>query len=167
MVMDSFKEQLVKPESSIGLKVANIFMWILFVATFIFFVFGAYITALIFVAVGLTIFFTKKFLFVEYEYSFTNGIFEIDAIYQRKTRKKIIEFEVKDTLLFAPIDSNECKSSNITIQKTIDAVPKGNTDKVYCVIASNGAEKTMINMVPNEDMIDLCYMKNPRIVKKY
>lgn len=169
MEMDNYKEQIVQPSSSLVIKVVNVCMWILFAAAFILMIFGGIVYSLAYLVLGIVIFFTKKFLYVEYEYSFTNGLFEIDAIYQQKSRKKLVEFDIKDISLFAPLDSDEYKSCNYNknnVQKVVKAVPKGSTDKVYCIVANKGAQKYMIYVTPDEELIDLCYMRNPRIVKK-
>lgn len=70
----------------------------------------------------------------EYEYCFTDGQVDIDAIYSQKTRKRQISFDCKDIAMMAP--KEEVKYQTI-FQREYDAVYDF-TDRRYNDNASSG-----------------------------
>ena len=79
---------------------------------------------------------------------------------------KII-FDMKDVLLMAPVESDRYKDNKENVSKVINAVQRGNTDKKYSAIVSQGAVKVEVLMVLTQEFIDSCYIYNPRAVVKY
>jgi hypothetical protein len=165
--MDSIHEQLVKTEKSKKYIAINAAVYVcgvlglLMVGGAMFFVPGI---LLLVIAVGL--FFLKKKFYVEYEYYLTNGEIDIDAIYEMKTRKRIISFSVRDLELLAPEQSYYVKDFPNKPKGVLNLYPEDSKEKVYVAMLTGGARKTMIRFVPNEEMLELCYKYNPRAVKK-
>jgi len=108
---DVFKEQIVKRKQTVkdtAIKICLIVLVIL-----IFFVtmmsplgpFAVIITA----AAGFGAYYLMTFLSVEYEYVFTNGELDVDAIYSRARRKRLMSVVVKDFELMIHIDDRNHK----------------------------------------------------------
>ena len=167
IIMDNFEELLVAPASDVLHKVSVAAMWIFAVVAFFYMALGAFVYTLIFGAAAIALFFAKKYSYVEYEYSNTNGEIEIDSIFEQKNRKRKITFDMKDVLLMAPVESDRYKDNKENVSKVINTVPRGNTDKKYSAIVSKGAVKVEILMVLTQEFIDSCYIYNPRTVVKY
>lgn len=164
--MDQFNEQLVRPENVTGYKIANIAYKVLLALAILYAVIFLPIYSIICGIAGGALFYFKRYLYVEYEYVFTNGEVDIDVIYQRVNRKKKVQFSIKDAALFAPCDSQQYKDFNGKPSKVINVVPKGNTGKVYSIIINEGANKMEVRMVPEQKFLDASYMYNPRAVIK-
>lgn len=164
--MDHFLEQLVAPKSNTLYKIANI-GYVVLIVLGLFYAILAPLICLFMVSLGGVLFFAKRYLYVEYEYIFTNGDVDIDVIYQQNSRKKKVQFQVKEVMLFAPCDSQQYKDFANKPQKVINVVPKGNTDRVYSAIVSQGANKVEIRMVPSREFMEESYRYNPRLVVKY
>lgn len=164
--MDNFKEQLVTTTNKTAYNASKIFMGIFGVLAFFFFVTANLIFGLFFaVGCGL-LFYFKRLLYLEYEYSITNGEVDVDKIMEMKSRKRIITFNMKDAELVAPVDSDVYKDFGNKPSEIIKAVPTGNTDRVYAAIITGGAKRAQLLFVPNEDIINLCFLYNPKAVKK-
>lgn len=66
--------------------------------------------ALIPVTTGILIFATWRYVSVEYEYSVTSGIFTFTRVYGGRSRKKVLEFPLREALLIAPLDDEKARA---------------------------------------------------------
>lgn len=164
--MDHFKEQLVTVRNLTEYRLAKGAMIVFLTVAFFLMAIGGFIPALVAAAASGALFYFKRFLYVEYEYIITNGEIDIDAVYEVKTRKRKISFNIKEVSLLAPIDSYEFKDAANKPEKIINAVPRGNTDKVYVALLTEGNERAQVHFVPNGDFINTCFLFNPKAVKK-
>ncbi|WP_426348426.1 DUF6106 family protein [Alloiococcus sp. CFN-8] len=165
--MDNFKEQLVRANSGTAYKTTKVFTYIfgalavLFLGTF------QLILAAIFGLAAVGLFLLKRRLYLEYEYSITNGEVDVDKIIEAKSRKKLITFNMKEVELLAPLDSSEYKSFSGKPEKIINAVPNGDTNRKYGAIINGGGKRAQLIFVPNKEFVDLCFIYNPKAVKKF
>lgn len=164
--MDNFYEQLETAKEPIKYKVLkNSFI---FFAVFAVLTLGmgqipiALISALI---SGLTFFFKRK-AYVEYEYVFTNGAVDIDAIYEMKRRKRVLSFSAKDIELLAEDNSAFVKDFTNAPDKTMDCYPSTSEKKVYVAMITGGTERLQLRFTPSKDLVDMFYRVNPRATKK-
>lgn len=162
--MDNFYEQLLTTKKTIEYKMANIFMYVLFV--FAVLSFSNIIFAVIFAGLAVGLFFLKKNLYVEYEYVFTNGTFDVDKILEMKKRKSVMSFDIKNVELLALEDSIYVKDFGNKPSKIVDYVPKTYEGKKYIAMLTGGNERIQIRLGLNEKMLNLCFKYNPRAVKK-
>ncbi|GIM29432.1 hypothetical protein CPJCM30710_20980 [Clostridium polyendosporum] len=164
--MDQFKEQFVTTEDLGLYKLANGGMIVCLIFTLLCMTLGGVIPGLIFLVSSGIIFYAKRFLYVEYEYSITNGEVDIDSLFEAKSRKPKITFNMKEVSLFTPLESNEYKDFTNKPEKIINAVPKGNNSKVYAALVTEGNQRAQVLFVPNDEFIDTCRLFNPKAVKK-
>ena len=165
--MDNFKEQLVRANSGAAYKIAKIFMYIFGVLALLFLTVLNLILIAFFGLAAVGLFFLKRKLYLEYEYSITNGEVDVDKIIEAKSRKKLITFNMKEVELLAPLDSSEYKSFSGKPEKIINAVPNGDTSRKYGAIINGGGKRLQLIFVPNKEIVDLCFIYNPKAVKKF
>lgn len=164
--LDNFKEQLVRAQDLTlynFVRIVTVILAVIGVLTMM--NLGVIIGLVIFVIAGAGFYF-KRFLYSEYEYSITNGEIDIDAIYEMKSRKKQASFNMKEVSLLAEVNSNHYKDFSNKPKKIINCVPKGNKDKIYAALVTEGNKRVEVQFVPNKEFIDLCFLYNPKAVKK-
>jgi hypothetical protein len=122
---------------------------------------------IILIAAAVGLFFLKRKLYVEYEYDFTNGDIDIDAIYEMKSRKRVISFHAKEIELLAPLDSDPVKSFSNKPEKVYKLYPSTSKEKLYVAMVTGGTNRAQIIFVPNEKFIEMCFRSNPKAVKKF
>lgn len=93
----------------------------------------------------------------EYEYCFTDGQVDIDAIYSQKTRKRQISFDCKDIAMMAP--KEEVKYQTI-FQREYDATydftdRSEELEDAYIIILKKPGKTAKITFQPNERMRNL------------
>lgn len=107
---------------------------------------------------------------VEYEYIVINSNVDIDKVMSKKTRKRLISFDVKDAKLMACIDDEDFNSSyknppSNTKILNYSAMNKNlNTYFVDCVIEN---ERKIILFQPTSKMVEALWKFNPKAVKRY
>ena len=164
--MDKFKEQLVLIENTNIYKIFKTITVILLVLGVAFMAIGGAIPGIILLISAIIMFYMKRYLYVEYEYILTNGEVNIDAIYEIKARKRILSFSIKQLSLLAPKDSQEYESLYDKPSKVVKAIPKGANEKIYVAVISEGNNRGQLEFVPNKEFINLCFLYNPKAVKK-
>lgn len=164
--MDSFKEQLVRAEDLRLYNLAKVVSIMLMVLGFLAIVFLGVIASMVIVAIGGALFYFKRFLYCEYEYAVTNGEVDIDCIYEVKTRKRKITFNIKEVDLLAEVNSQYYKDFSNKPTKILNCVPKGNKHKEYAALVTEGTTRVQVVFIPNKEFLDACYIYNPKAVKR-
>ncbi|SRR5690606_7561222 len=103
---------------------------------------------------------------VEYDYTFTNGIFDVAKIINNSKRKRLLSMNVKDFEVVAPIEDPgfERMLNNKDIEKRYNVfLNKGKG--LYYGIFDNEGVKSMIVFEPGEEMLNLFKRFNPRSIK--
>lgn len=105
---------------------------------------------------------------LEYEYIFTNGELDIDAIKGRKVRKHIASVSCKNIELMADISDANYKAEfeNQSIMKKFDAVYDSSKGGIYGIIYSDMGETKMIKFQPPENLVENMKKFNPRCIHK-
>lgn len=166
--MEDFYEQFVSVEQKKIYIIGNIFIGIGALGFFFFLANSQFIGEIVFLLFIVAMVIVKRYRYLDFEYNFTNGEVDIDKIIGRAKRKRIVTFDVKEVEIFALSNSehmvNYEKNKSV---KEYNLYPSTTTDKVYSVVVNIKGSKCRINFVPDEKFIELCYRKNPRVVKKY
>lgn len=165
--MDNFYEQLVTTQKTPAYSTANGATYVLGFLGLINLGSFNLIPAVFFIAIAAALFFYKKKLYREYEYDFTNGDIDIDVIYEMKSRKRLISFNVRDIELLAPVESDPVKSFSNKPEKVMKLYPSNSKEKVYTAMVTGGTNRVQIIFVPNEKFVDMCFKYNPKAVKKF
>ena len=152
---DVFKEQLVKknPATQDKLMKAAIIIGIILV-----FVISMNLVPMfapvISVAVGFGGYILIGRLKKEYEYSFTNGELDIDVIYNRSSRKRVFNGQVRNFELMAHIDDDRHQNSFSSVNETKDYSTGIPSERSYAFIANYDNKRQKIIIEPNNEMME-------------
>lgn len=162
--MDKFHEQLVTTYKTTKYKITN-FLTYFFGVIGLMNVFANIIVAILFILLAVGMYFLKSKFFVEFEYTFTNGDVDIDKIIEMKKRKRVLSFNMKDVQILAPEDSYYIKDFSNKPEKVLICYPETCDKKIYTAIIS-GSDNLQLKFAPEESLVNLLHMYNPRAVKK-
>jgi hypothetical protein len=151
---DVFREQIVKRKSGAretAIKAGLIFVVVLIGAasSMVLGEFFVIITA----AAGFGAYYLMSFLNLEYEYSFTNGELDIDVIYSKQRRKRLMSVNVKDIELMAHIDDNAHQHTFSHAQQVKDVSSGTPGPDTYVFAMPLGGKRTKVIFEPNEKML--------------
>ena len=165
--MDNFYEQLETTSKTKKYLIYRNGMYVFGVFAVAFLFSFSIIPCVIAALITVGAFFMKKKAYVEYEYVFTNGEIDVDAIYEMKKRKRIVSFNVKDIELLAEAESSDVKGFSNKPDRELLAHPQETTKKPYIAMITGGTERLQLIFTPDEGFINMCAKYNPRAVKKY
>lgn len=97
---------------------------------------------------------------LEFEYTVTNSDVDIDAIMSRRSRKRIVSFNIKDIEIIAPIEN----LGDETFGKVIDASAHDARYDVYYISVPIGGVKTKILINPTKKILDIFEQIRPEKV---
>mgnify|MGYP003196545864 CR=1 FL=1 len=104
----------------------------------------------------------------EYEYTLTNSEIDIDVIYNKNSRKRIITIDIKKANVMASIkDERHLDEINKTGLKVINTSDNANDESTYAIITESekvGLCKVLIS--PNDTLLDELYKQAPNKVFK-
>jgi hypothetical protein len=153
-VGDVFKEQIVKRASTgldvvkkIGLGLAVIIVFI--VSTMVIGEFALLIT----VAAGFGAYLLMGNMNVEYEYIFTNGDLDIDAIYNRTRRKRLFSASVSDFEVVAHVEDTAHTRDFDSATETKNYSSGVTTKDTYAFLVAHKGKRLKVIFEPNEMMI--------------
>lgn len=98
---------------------------------------------------------------VEYEYAVTNGDIEIDKIFNKQKRKKLVSISSDSIVIVAPFGDG--RIPQLDKNDVTDATSKNPDADVYCVVYEDSVRKLLI-FEPNEKIINEIKKRNPRNV---
>ena len=166
---DVFKEQLVGMKMSSKDKAQRILIWVVAVLLIlvVFTFFGPFFAAIAILALGWGAFFLTGKLKKEHEYSLTNNELDIDVIFNRERRKRLLTIDMKKIDLMASIKDDRHSESLTRAQKTVNA-SDGEYDKnTYAIMTPINGALTKILVTPNEELLTLMYKQAPHKVMRY
>ena len=169
---DVFKEQLVKKITTGKDTASNI--GIVALAVIIFF-FCTTIQALgpflifILIALGAVCYFLITRRNIEYEYIFTNGDLDIDAIYNKSKRKRLFSSSVKDFEIMAPVQDTAHTHELSGATETKDYSSGVTGPNTYAFMTSYKGKRLKIIIEPNDMMLKaFSTVLTPRkLIKKF
>ncbi len=103
---------------------------------------------------------------VEYEYIFTNGELDIDIIYGKKTRKRLVNLACKQIRVLAS-DENESYRHEFQgdhISKQFDAVYDRERGGIYHALFTFDGEAFVLHFQPSKKLLAEMWKFNPRAV---
>jgi len=153
--MDIFKEQIVKRNPTkmdnikrIGLGIAVILSFFISVALIP--PFAPTIT----LAVGFGAYYLNGLLKVEYEYVFTNGELDIDAIYNRSRRKRVFSSHVNKFEIMAHVEDTTHSGSFNSAHEVRDYSSGTVGPDTYACLTNYQGKSLKVVIEPNEKMLD-------------
>ena len=164
--MDNFYEQLENIEKPTNYKIIKGVMYGFGVIALLCLTTALIIPCIFSIIVAAVAFFSKKKAYVEYEYVFTNGVIDVDAIYEQRKRKRLLSFDAKDMELLAETNSNYVKDFSNKPDKELSCFKSKTTEIVYVAMITGGVERLQFIFTPDKRFLDLCYKYNPRAVKR-
>ena len=97
--------------------------------------------ALIPLSLWILIFFTRRYVNVEYEYSIESGIITFSNIYGGRSRKKVMIFDIRDAERSLPLSG----------ESTCRAVEDFGAEKEFYFAAGNDVEGSMVALCVDDD----------------
>ena len=151
---DVFKEQIVKRKSSTkdGFIRFGLILAVLLVAIIAFSVIPQFAPFVI-LAAGFGAWFLTSFLKVEYEYAFTDGELDIDAIYNRSRRKRLFSARVNDFEIMAHVEDKMRMGDFQGAVETHDYSSGVVGNNTYAFMVNYKGKRTKIIIEPNEVML--------------
>jgi hypothetical protein len=128
-------------------RILFILMYALYVATFlgigIITRIGIPLVALVPVTTWILIFFTWRYVQVEYEYSMTSGILVLTEIYGGRSRKKIMEVHIKDATAILPLSDprTEVEVERFAPEIVYSAIPSTRAEDTYVMLFEDRTEQ--------------------------
>ncbi len=111
---------------------------------------------------------TWKYVCVEFEYVLVSDCLFLSKIYGRKTRKAILEADLKHLLLAAPYtDEQSSKAEALSPATVIHAQADPNGDDVWLMVfEAEGGKRILLYLDADETMIRFLRHANPRAVAR-
>ena len=151
---DAIYEHIVARKSSPLDLVKKIL--IIFLLVIIFLVSFAFLGPFSFVVMLVLGFLTHIFIFSklnrEYEYTLLNHDMDVDVIYSRQKRKRMLSFDFQKAEIIAPRNSPRIRSFNI--ERTYDFSSGDPTEKAFAIIIPLNQKRTCIIIEPDQGMIN-------------
>ena len=111
-------------------------------------------------AVFMGTYFMLTYMNVEYEYLYTNGELDIDAIYSKKTRKRLLSVKCGKIEVLAPIT---VKNTQKDIKNKVYACSSKNAEGLYYAVFITAEKgKTILYFEPHEEMLEDLKKRIPR-----
>ncbi len=109
---------------------------------------------LIMIGVGLTVFFGRWFIMIEYEYAYFNGEITFDRISAKSRRKHLFDVDLKSVEKMG--FPNDEAINNIKVDTIKDySASIDNEGTIYIYFKDSGSSKnTLLFFTPNQKMID-------------
>lgn len=166
---DSFKEQLVPMTMSKNDKVQRIIIWTvaILVSVVLFFALPVFMAPILVLVIMWGALFLSSKLKKEHEYALTNNLMDIDVIYNKEKRKRVIELDLKEANVVASIKDDRHKDELERGQKTIDASDGNHTKETYAIMYPHEGQVVKVLVTPNEEMLKLMYKQAPNKVFRF
>ena len=149
-----FKEQIVKrkPNRKDSLKRTGLILGVIVITLISFGTIPGF-APFIMMAAGFGAWFLMSFLNVEYEYAFTEGELDIDAIYNRSRRKRVFSARVNEIEIMAHVSDDMRKGDFNGAMETRDYSSGEVTDNTYAFMINYRGKRLKVIIEPNEVML--------------
>lgn len=144
-------------------KLGMILIYVAFVIAW--FIFGFVskmfpLLALIPVTLWMLVFFTWRYVKVEYEYSMEAGDMTISNIYGGRSRKQIVTFKMKDCSLIAPLSTHDFKARDYEPEKIYSALSSAKAEDAYFALFEADGKKCVAYFEATEKALKICKYYN-------
>jgi hypothetical protein len=100
----------------------------------------------------LIILITWKYLFLEYEYSFCQGILTVSKIYGKRKRKSLIDVDLRHLVLVAPAtDENISRADNLKPESRIISVSNEYADNIWLMVTGEENEPRILIFIEADE----------------
>ena len=150
-----FKEQLVKRRqtSKDSMKRYGLIFGVFVITVIAFMSPLAPFAPFIMFAAGFGAWFLMSYLKIEYEYAFTDGELDIDAIYNRSRRKRVFSARVNEIDIMAHVEDETHKHAFDSAQETRDYSSGVVNDDTYAFLINYRGTRLKVIIEPNEVML--------------
>lgn len=158
--MDTFFEQIVTKRKSYGVVLLQTAIWVfgIFIGLAVLWdvlilYHSFFILAFVLVcAMWVGMYFLSRSMNIEYEYSVTNGYFDLDKIIAKSKRRRLTELECKNVERFGKY--NPAAHEHLNYDKKIIAVSGKPSDQQYFLTLRQGEQgHTLIVITPDERVL--------------
>lgn len=178
--MDVFFEQIIRKRPSVAQKIVQVLFLIasvvlvlsLFIWAFTWVAYGALgsliSSACVLAGFGVAFlaFWYAKRMYVEYEYSITNGDFDIDRIVAKSKRERVISTSCADFQEFGVYDEKtKERISHREFDSKVIAANVGDDGLYYAVVTHKKAGTVLLVIEPNERILSALKKFLPRTVQ--
>lgn len=120
--------------------------------------------ALIPISLWIIVFFTWRYVSVEYEYSMVSGEITFSEIYGGRSRKTKMVFRLKDCAMIAPADQKEWREraelyGAARVYSALSA--EGAADAYFAAFENEDKEKCIVYFEATEKALKICRFYNP------
>ncbi|NLW74526.1 MAG: hypothetical protein GX057_06515 [Clostridiales bacterium] len=167
-------------EFTVSQKYEGKYFWrrVALIAAYVFYVIAAFLIgafarivvpllAFVPLSVWVLVFFTWRYVSVEYEYSIISGILTFTKIYGNRSRKKITEIRLKDASAIAPLDDRLQKSRLEAwgAEHVFSALSSSSAKDAYFITYVNDKnERCAFLFEATEKALKLCKYYNPSTI---
>jgi hypothetical protein len=149
------------------------------ITLYVFFVLGCFLAgirfnilpplALVPVFTWMLVFFTWRYVSVEYEYSITSGELTFSKIYGNRSRRTVLKLMLRDAIRIAPLDNEEeAKKANVYLpEREFSAISSQSAPDIYFILfeyaSAAGKEKrrAIFYFEATQKALQICRFYNP------
>ncbi len=163
--MDEYVEHMVKRKDPYYWKIAFIAAIVLTVIS-LFLALQYAFALLLLLAMMAVVYVIWLFSNVEYEYTYFSGSFELDEVLNKTRRRKLVDTNSEELVLFAPKNSDVAKTE-IGNAKILDYSGMGPEDKKYAYIYVRNGNKVCMYIEGTEELLKQIRRNTPQKYKAY
>lgn len=144
-------------------KLGLILLYVLFIVAWFVFGFVSHLfplLALMPVTLWMLVFFTWRYVNVEYEYSMTSGDIVFSNIYGGRSRKKIVEFKLKDCSMIAPLSTHDFKARDYEPEVVYNAVSSQKANDIYFAAFEKDGKRCIVYFEATAKALKICKFYN-------
>lgn len=94
---------------------------------------------------ALLVLISRKYLSLEYEYSFWYGNLSVAKIYSKRKRKAVLSADIKDLLIIAPVsEDNIRRAQGFEPEKTVLALSSEQAEDIWLTVTGGKDEKRIL-----------------------
>ena len=101
---------------------------------------------------------------IEWEYTLAAGTFYVAKIYGKKRRKEVLELEITNALMIAPLtEENQRKAEASGVSSTVSSVSDSSAENVWLMLFETAPDRrTLVLVDMDENMLRILRHSNPR-----
>ena len=145
-------------------KVGLILFYILFVVAWFIFGFVSHmfpLLALCPVTLWIAVFFTWRYVQVDFEYSVTSGTVTFSSIYGNRSRRKLCEILLRDCVTIAPLNEKyDHLSDRFAPERIVNCLSGEGAEDGYFMLAEKDGKKTVVYFEATEKFLKICRFYN-------
>ncbi|MBR2927507.1 MAG: hypothetical protein IKC31_08020 [Clostridia bacterium] len=152
-------------------KVTFILLYVLWAAGWLFLAFRIKwivpFLALIPISLWIIVFLTWRYTEIEYEYSFFSGTLTVHKILGGKSRKRMLELDLRRLDAVFPNDqSGKARVEGMLVDELYTAISHPDSDAVYAAIWQEGGKSCLLWFEPDEKARKLIRYYQPRAIDR-